>query len=156
MTPARRTDIADRQDIADALAAFYSRLFADDLPSSVFVDVTHMDLAAHLPAMCDCWDTVLHRPGRYRCNALRVHTSLHDKTRLTAAHLSRWVALWTATFDERHVGLKADLDQSQAIRIAWSFNRRLNGRSSDEPNCLTRRVAGWDPYLSAVTAEAVS
>jgi hemoglobin len=156
MTPARRADIADREDIADALAAFYRRLFADDLLGRVFVDLAHMDLAGHLPAMCGFWDTVLHRPGRYRRNALRVHASLHDKTPLTAAHLSRWVALWTATVDGRHVGAKADLDQPQAIRIAWSFNRRLNGRTADEPHCLTRRVARWDPYLSAVTAEVVS
>lgn len=156
MTPARRADIADPQDIADVLVAFYSRVFADDLLSSVFVDVAHMDLAAHLPAMCDFWDTVLHRSGRYRRNAPRVHTPLHDKTPLTAAHLSRRVTPWTATVDERHVGAKADLDQPQAIRIAWSFNRRLNGRSPDEPLCRTRRVAGRDPYLSAVTAEAVS
>jgi hemoglobin len=156
MTPARRADIADRQDIADALAAFYSHAFADDLLSSEFVDVAHMNLAAHLPAMCDFWDTVLHRPGRYRCNALRVHTSLHDKTPLTAAPLSRWVALWIATVEKRHVDAKADLDWPQAIRIAWPFNRRLNGRRSDEPHYLTRRVAGWDPYLSAVTAEAAS
>lgn len=156
MTPGRRADIADCQDIAAVLVAFYSRLFTDDLLSPVFVDVAHVDLAAHLPAMCGFWDTVLHRPGRYRRNALRVHASLHDKTPFTAAHLSRWVALWTATVEERQVGAKSDLDQPEAIRIAWSFNRRLNGRSSDEPHCLTRRVARWDPYLSAVTAEAVS
>ena len=155
MTPARRADIADRQDIADALAGFYSHASADDLLSSVFVDVAHMYLAAHLSAMGDFWDTILHRPGRYRCNALRVHTSLHDKTPLTAAPLSRWVALWTATVDVCHAGVKADPDQPQAIRIAWSFNRRLSGRSSDEPHYLTRCAAGWDPYLSVVTAEAV-
>ena len=156
MTPAGRAGIADRQDIAAVLVAFYSRAFADDLLGPVLVNVAHMDLAGHLPAMCDFWDTVLHRPGRYRRNPLQMHTSLHDKDPLTATQLSRWVALWTATFEKRHVGAKADLDQPQAIRIASSFNRRLNGRSSDKPHCLTRRVARWDPYQSAVTAEVVS
>jgi hemoglobin len=156
MTPARQAGIADRQDIADILVAFYSRLFADDLLGPVLVDVAHMDPAGHLPAMCDFWDTVLHRPGRYRRNPFQMRASLHDHAPLTAAHLSRWAALWTATFEKRHVGAKAELAKLQAIRIAWSFNRRLNGRGPDEPHCLTRRVARWDPYLSAVTAEAVS
>lgn len=93
MTPARRADIADRQDIADILVAFYSRAFADDLLGPVFVDVAHMDLAAHLPVMCDFWDTVLFRSGRHRRNALKVHGALHDKAPLTTAHPSRWVAL---------------------------------------------------------------
>ena len=29
------------------------------------------DLSAHLPVMCDFWETVLLRAGRYRRNALR-------------------------------------------------------------------------------------
>lgn len=127
-----RKDIVDRQDLADLLVAFYSRAFADDLLGPVFVDVAHMDLPAHLPIMCDFWETVLFRSGRYRRNALRVHAALHDKTPLTSLHLGRWLALWSETIDERHAGVTSDLAKLQARRIAWSFNRRLNGRSSGE------------------------
>jgi hemoglobin len=123
MTPARQAGIADRQDIADILVAFYSRLFADDMLGPGLVDVAHMDPAGHLPAMCDFWDTVLHRRGRYRRNPFQVCASLHDKAPLTAAHLSRWVALWTATCDGRHVGAKADLAKLAKLAKLGNQNR---------------------------------
>jgi Truncated hemoglobins len=52
---------------------FYGRASADELLGPVFVDVARMDLTAHLPVMCDFWETVLFRAGRYRGNALHPH-----------------------------------------------------------------------------------
>lgn len=63
MTPLRRADISDRQDIAGLLVAIYTRAFTDDPLGPVFVDVAHMDLAAHLPVECDFWDTVCSGPA---------------------------------------------------------------------------------------------
>jgi truncated hemoglobin YjbI len=70
MTAGPRPDITGRDDIADLVTAFYQRAFTDDILGPVFVDVAAMDLPAHLPVMCDFWETVLFRAGRYRRNAL--------------------------------------------------------------------------------------
>lgn len=58
--PVRR-DIADRADIAGLVTAFYRRAFADDTLGPIFVDIAQMDLPAHLPVMCDFWESVLLR-----------------------------------------------------------------------------------------------
>lgn len=120
-------DIADREDVAVMLTAFYGRAFADDVLGPVFVDVAQMDLADHLPVMCDFWMTVLFHSGEYRRNALRPHLQLNALTRLTPAHFERWLVLWVATVDDLHVGGKAEFAKLQATRIAGSMSRRITG-----------------------------
>jgi hemoglobin len=127
-----RPDIADRADISRLVTEFYRRAFADDLLGPVFVDIARVDLSAHLPVMCDFWETVLLRAGRYRRNALRPHVVLDAEVTLTSAHFARWLALWAATVDERHAGGKAELAKVQAARIAGSISRRLRGQSATE------------------------
>lgn len=129
-TPGR--DIADRSDIAALVAAFYRRAFTDDILGPVFVEIAQVDLAAHLPVMCDFWETVLLRAGVYHRNALRPHLELNTQVELTPAHFGRWLALWTATVDERHTGQKAELAKAQAVRIAGSIGRRLRGQPASE------------------------
>jgi hemoglobin len=125
---APRRDIADREDIAGLVAAFYRRAFADEALGPIFLDIAQMDLPAHLPVMCDFWETVLLRAGLYHRNALRPHFELNTKVELTPAHFARWLDLWTATVDERHTGEKAQFAKVQAIRIAGSLIRRLRGQ----------------------------
>lgn len=127
-----RSDIVDRSDIAALVTAFYRRAFTDDILGPVFVDIAQMDLSAHLPVMCDFWETVLLRAGVYHRNALRPHRDLNAQVELTAAHFARWLALWTATVDERHRGPTAELAKTQAVRIAGSIGRRLRGQPASE------------------------
>jgi hemoglobin len=129
--PVRR-DIADREDIAALVTAFYRRAFADDIFGPIFVDVAQMDLPAHLPVMCDFWESVLLRAGLYHRNALAPHRELNSRVELTAAHFARWLDLWTTTVDERHTGEKAELAKVQATRIAGSLTRRLRGQPPTE------------------------
>ncbi|HEY7009700.1 MAG TPA: group III truncated hemoglobin [Jatrophihabitantaceae bacterium] len=126
MSP-RANDIRDRHDIAALLRDFYGRAFRDELLGPVFVDIAHMDLEAHLPVMCDFWETVLFRAGTYRGNALRPHQRLHARARLTPTHFRRWLALWRTTVDDRHAGPKAELAKLQATRIAEAMSRRITG-----------------------------
>lgn len=63
---------------------------------------------------------------------LRPHVVLDAQVTLTPAHFARWLALWTATVDERHAGEKAELAKAQAIRIAGSISRRLRGQPATE------------------------
>lgn len=127
-----RPDLADRADVERLVRAFYRSAFADELLGPIFVDVARMDLEAHLPVMCDFWETVLFRAGLYRRNALAVHTHLHALFPLRSEHFARWLALWTATVDELFAGQKAELAKTQAARIAWSISRRLLGASGSE------------------------
>jgi hemoglobin len=105
---------------------FYRRAFADEVLGPIFVDVARVDPSAHLPVMGDFWDTVLLRAGVYHRNALRPHLALAAEVELTDAHFARWLALWTATVDERHTGPRAELAKTQAARIAGSIRRRLH------------------------------
>lgn len=125
-----RRDISGRDDIAALLTDFYGRAFGDDLLGPVFVDIARMDLAEHLPVMCDFWQTVLFHSGQYRRNALQPHLRLHALAHLTPVHSDRWLTLWRATVDDRHTGPKTELAKLQATRIADSMSRRITGHTS--------------------------
>jgi hemoglobin len=125
-------DITDREDIADLVTAFYRRAFADDILGPIFLDIAQMDLPAHLPVMCDFWETVLLRAGLYHRNALAPHLDLNTKIELIPAHFDRWLNLWTATIDERYTGERAELAKVQATHIAGSLSRRLRRQPATE------------------------
>ena len=125
-------DIADRDDIALLVRTFYEAAFEDELLGPVFVDVAQMDLDAHMPIMCDFWETVIFRAGLYTRNALQVHVALHAKAELTPEHFGRWVDLWHATVHEHFAGAHAEHAKVQGARIAYSVSRRLMGESGGE------------------------
>ena len=142
-TTADRTDLRDRADVETLVVAFYRRAFADELLGPVFVDVARMDLAAHLPVMCNFWETVLFRAGSYRRNAFTVHVGLHRRPELgsgglTAEMFDRWLALWTATVDDLFEGPAAERAKTQAARIASSIHRRLHARTDRQPLSISR------------------
>lgn len=131
-------DLATRADVEVLVREFYTRAFADPLLGPVFRDVARMDLDAHLPVMCDFWQTVLFRAGLYQRNALAVHAALHAAFPLSSEHFARWLALWTASVDDNFAGEKAELAKRQAARIAYSISRRLLGESGSEFVTITR------------------
>jgi hemoglobin len=123
-------DLADRDDLIALLYDFYRRAFADDLIGPVFVDVAHMDLEEHIPAIADFWcKTVLHE-GTYKRNVLVPHRELQEKAHMGAAHFDRWLQIWQATVDDRHAGRNADLAKLQAARVAFSMCRTVTGETS--------------------------
>ena len=125
-------DLRDRADIRELVEAFYRRAFADPLIGPIFTDVASMDLDHHLPIMCDFWETVLFRAGLYRRNALQLHLALNATYPLQQEHFDRWLELWADNVDERFAGQKAELAKVQAVRIAGSMQRRLQGRSGSD------------------------
>ncbi|MDX2819433.1 group III truncated hemoglobin [Streptomyces sp. PA03-5A] len=135
-------DLADRADVERLVTAFYRRAFADPLIGPVFTEVARMDLDAHLPVMCDFWESVLFAAGRYRRNALAPHLALHRMAPLGPAHFARWLALWTLTVDALFHGEKAELAKRQAGRIAGSLQRRLAGRDASEYVTIRRHEGG--------------
>lgn len=149
MTPAgggrAARDLAGRSDVEALVTAFYRQAFADPLIGPVFTDVAKMDLAAHLPVMCDFWESALFAAGLYRRNALRPHVALHRLAPLGPGHFARWLELWTGTVDSLYRGPKADLAKTQAQRIAGSLLRRLNGGDASEFVTIRRRLPGPAP-----------
>ncbi len=127
--PARR-DLRDRHDAAALVARRYERAFADPVLGPIFIDVTRMDLDAHLPTMCDFWETVLFGAGRYRGNVFGVHLALHEREPLTPMRVQRRLDLWEATVHDLFLGPNANLAKVQAGRIGGAIRRRLE-RSVD-------------------------
>lgn len=132
-------DLADRNDVRVLVEAFYTSAFADPLIGPVFTDVAHLDLDAHLPVICDFWETVLFTAGSYRRNILQVHVALHAQHPLEPEHFDRWLAVWIRTVDEHFHGPVADRAKLQAQRIAGSMQRRLAGRSGSDFETIGRR-----------------
>jgi hemoglobin len=89
--------------------------------------------------MCDFWETVLFRAGRYHGNALVVHRHLNDRHPLNANHFVRWLELWNATVDEMYRGPFAERAKVQAARIAKSMHRRMRGIDAGELDALVVR-----------------
>ena len=135
-------DLADRTDVEALLRRFYNRALGDDLLAEPFAGVRAIGLDAHIPTMCDFWETALFRAGRYRGNALTAHRNVHQRTRLSGQHFARWLRIWRTTVDEMYSGPAAERAKIQAARIAWAMHRRLHAdqRSGSGPNLKTRPV----------------
>lgn len=125
-------DLVDRDDVHALLSRFYNRVLVDDLLYEPFEEVRVTGLAAHLPVMCDFWETVLFRAGLYRGSALTVHRDVHQRHPLTHEHFIRWLTLWLDTVDSMYAGPVAERAKTQARRIAWAMHRRLIGSDATE------------------------
>lgn len=118
-------DIEDREDIEQLVVMFYQRAIKEEVLGPIFVDIVKMDLDAHLPIMCDFWETVLFQAGLYRRNAFQIHVDINRLEPLTPMHFQRWLDLWEVTVDDLFAGEKANLAKLQASRIGGSIRRRL-------------------------------
>ena len=127
MNPAP-ADVADREDISQLVAEFSRRVVTGELFGPVFVDVARVDLAVDPLVRCDFWQTVPLHAGLYRRNALRPHVDLTARIEVSPAYFTRWLSLWTAVVDERHIGETAELAKVQVACIAGAISRRLYGR----------------------------
>jgi hemoglobin len=126
-------DLRGREDIDALLVDFYTRAFAAPLLAHVFVDVAHMDLAAHLPALGDFWEKVLFGTGTYTGAAMEVHRRLHRRQPLTEAHFGQWLEIWNMTVDARHAGPIAERTKAQAAHIAIALQHQLHHPDQSRP-----------------------
>ncbi len=133
MHAAELHDIRDRDDISKLVTEFYTRAFQDPVLGPIFIDVAKMDLEAHMPIMCDFWETVLFQAGKYGRNAFGVHLDLHRKEPLTPMHFQRWLDIWETTVDDLFQGPRANLAKVQAGRVANGISGRLQRTVDAEP-----------------------
>jgi hemoglobin len=124
------------------LRRFYGEVLMDELLAQPFTMIRRKGLESHLPVMCDFWETVLFRAGRYQRSALRAHQDVHDRHTLTARHFLRWLTLWNSTVDQMFDGPVAGHAKIQAARIARAMHRRLTGIDSEELDALIDRRSG--------------
>ncbi|GBE64340.1 hypothetical protein MFM001_08020 [Mycobacterium sp. MFM001] len=130
-------DLADRNDIEALLRRFYGRVLVDEVLATPFSEVREVTgLDAHIPVMCDFWETVLFRAGLYKGSALNAHRHVHHRTALSARHFLRWLATWNNTVDEMFCGPVAEQAKVQAARIAWAMHRRLTGGDAPELDAM--------------------
>jgi hemoglobin len=132
-------DLTTRRDVAALVEAFYRRAMTDDLLGPVFTEVARLDLEHHLPIITDFWETVLLGAARYRRDVLAIHAALNGRVPLTEEHFARWLALWTATVDERFTGPVAERAKAEAHRAGGTIRRRLEGRSGSAFETIGRR-----------------
>ena len=133
------TDLTTRVDVEVLLRRFYGRVFDDDVLAEAFTGLRIKGLDMHIPVMCDFWETVLFRAGRYRGSALHAHRHVHQRTPLSGRHFVRWLAMWNNTVDEMYRGPVAEHAKLQAARIAWAMHRRLTGADTPELDALVAR-----------------
>ncbi|MFC9790790.1 group III truncated hemoglobin [Rhodococcus sp. NPDC127528] len=135
-------DIATRADVEALLRRFYGRALVDDLLAEPFTEVREQGLDAHLPVMCDFWETILFGAGTYRGSAMRVHLRVRAQHPLHSEHFERWLALWHGALDEMYAGPMADRARVQGERIATSMHRRLAGLPSVAAEALRTGSVG--------------
>lgn len=138
-TQLARPDLVTRADVESLLRPFYGRVLVDDLLAEPFTEIRERGLDSHLPVMCDFWETVLFRAGRYQGSALRVHRAVHDLHRLRASQFLRWLSLWNDTIDQMYDGPVAEHAKIQAARIARAMHHRLTAAHSAELDDVVRQ-----------------
>lgn len=136
-------DLVDRADVEALLHSFYGRALVDEVLAGPFAELRATGLGAHIPTMCDFWETVLFRAGRYRGSALAPHLRVHQRTPLSEQHFVRWLTIWRDTVDEMYRGPAAERAKVQAGRIAWAMLQRLTGVNA--PELLVTQQCRGDP-----------
>ena len=101
-------DIASRTDIELFMDQFYNKLLPDPIVGYIFTEVAQLDLASHLPVLCDFWETVLLGKSSYRGNVMMKHIDFHKKSALKTEHFERWQAHFVETIDSLFQGPIAD------------------------------------------------
>jgi len=91
-------------------------------------EVAKLDLEAHLPIICDFWESILLGNPIYRGNPMLKHLELAEKTALTEGHFEAWLAMWEETVRELFAGERADLAIQRAQDIGRLMLFKINGR----------------------------
>lgn len=134
-----RYDIETREDIARLVETFYTRTFADPVLGPIFTDMVRMDLAAHMPIMCDFWENILFGARKYPGGMMMVHFRVHAKTSLELHHFQRWLDYWVETADELFEGERATIAKVHASRAALAMANRFEELPGGPPVGLTPR-----------------
>ena len=121
----QRHDIETREDVELLVETFYTRAFADPVLGPIFIDVAKLDLAAHMPIMCDFWENILFDARKYPGGMMFKHMQLHMLTSLRLHHFQRWLDHWVETVEELFEGPRANVAKMHASRVAGMMAQRF-------------------------------
>lgn len=113
-----KRDISTRVDLESLLEKFYQKALSDDLLESKFEGV---DLNAHLPVICDFWETTLFGNTTYKGSPFDKHIPLD----LSRNHFERWIHLFEETINENYEGKIANEAIHRAKTISTIFQHKL-------------------------------
>jgi len=101
-------DIETRTDIEHLVQLFYQKALTDEVIGHFFTEVIALDLAIHLPHICDFWEAVLLGNMVYKGNPMLKHIAIHQKEKLSEQHFERWLSLWESVVKDNFEGTKAN------------------------------------------------
>ncbi|MGH1335219.1 MAG: group III truncated hemoglobin [Aureispira sp.] len=120
-----KQDIGTRADLEQLLQLFYETLLLEKEMQHIFLEVAQLDLIGHLPLLVDFWEQALLQANGYHRNVLKIHTDLHYKIPLTAAHFQQWLQVFEATVDALFIGPIAQKAKNRAQSIAIVIQSKL-------------------------------
>ncbi|MEN7550312.1 group III truncated hemoglobin [Rapidithrix thailandica] len=109
-----KEDINNRAAIEQLIHCFYTKAIQDPLIGHFFIKVVQLDWEAHIPVICDFWETVLLDKIVYKGNPIVKHIDLDRKATLQQVHFERWVELFEETVNELFEGEKAEEAKKRA------------------------------------------
>ena len=118
-------DILGRREIEVLVKRFYGMVRQDAALGPVFDEVARVDWDAHIPKICDFWETVLFRTGGYKGSPLAVHRALAQHARLDRPMFDRWLELFQAAVDHDFQGENAGHIQRVAADMAGVIHSKL-------------------------------
>jgi hemoglobin len=118
-------DIENREDLANLMDAFYSKMLKDKEVGYIFTDVAKLNLEHHLPLLTDFWTNALFHTGGYKNNVVQIHKDLNEKEKLTPAHFKRWLLLLEETIDENYQGEVAEKMKLRAQQVGMTIQAKL-------------------------------
>lgn len=118
-------DIQTKEDIANLMEAFYSKMIKDEEIGYIFTDVAKLDLEKHLPSLTNFWENMLLQPNGYKKNVMDIHLKLNALEKLQPQHFERWLLLLTETVRENFEGEKVEQMLSNSKNIAAMMEYKM-------------------------------
>ena len=119
-------DLSTRSGIETLVTNFYAKVKCDSLIGPFFTEVAQVDWDAHIPMLCDFWESILLGTKGYKGNPLQAHQQLHKKASLGTEHFERWTQLFIETVDEHFSGTLAETAKQRALSIATVLQIKIN------------------------------
>jgi hemoglobin len=84
-----------KQHIHQLVTHFYAEVAADTVLGPIFNDVAKVDWEHHIPLLCQFWNSIMLKSNEYHGGAYMKHVLLGQKVKLSAAHFSRWLEIFS-------------------------------------------------------------
>ena len=115
------SDIQDIQDVEMLVDTFYQKVFNHDALSPFF---KHLDYPIHRVKMIQFWSFVLLDQPGYTTQVYDKHAHM----RFDPILFDTWAQLFCETVQSLFQGEKADMAQSRAKMLAWTFAEKFKNR----------------------------